>query len=116
METIEALSNHDKSVAELASLSMDTKLTIEFEYDGEPRLVEVHAIGLSKTGKPVIRGYQIDGGSISGETPGWKLFSIGKIFEFPKILDIKASSPRVEEGYVPGDKGMAAIFKELTVD
>lgn len=95
---------------DIAHKAMQTGLALEFEYDGEPRLVEIHAIGVSTAGKPCLRGYQTTGGSRSGETEGWKMFSIGKI-ESPHLLDIKALTPR--EGYQKGDRGMKEIFFEL---
>lgn len=104
---------HDRNVIEVAELSMKAGLTLSFEYDGKPRTVEVHALGISPTGNPVIRAFQVDGGSISGETPAWKLFSVSKIKELPKILDIKGSYPR--EGYQPGDRAMAYIFNEFDI-
>lgn len=103
---------HDKHVLELAEIAMTTGKAIEFEYDGKNRLVEVHAAGLSSTGKPVIRGYQIGGSSwTADDLPVWRLFTVQKIFDFPALVDIKAGAPR--PGYRLGDKGMSTIFFEF---
>lgn len=84
---------------------------VSFSYDGQDRTVEVHAIGASKTGKPMMRAYQVDGGSISGAEEGWKLFSIKRIPEIPRILSSAASAPRA--GYVRGDSALITIDAEL---
>lgn len=105
------LSTDELAVASLIARSMDSGLSLQLNYDGEPRLVEVHALGVSKAGKPCFRGYQVAGGSHSGEFEGWKMFSLGKVSEMPKLLDIHVEGPR--DGYQKGDKGMIQVVKEL---
>jgi hypothetical protein len=105
------LSTDELAVASLIATSMDSKLSLHLEYDGEPRLVEVHALGVSKAGKPCFRGYQVAGGSNSGEFEGWKMFSLGKVSQMPKLIYREVGAPR--EGYQRGDKGMVQIVKEL---
>ncbi len=108
---IKDLDDHDKEVACRAMKAMGLGLTLGLEYNGSPRVVEVHAVGLSTAGKPCMRVYQLQGASNSGEDQGWKLMSLGKVFEMPKLMDIHSLAPR--EGYRKGDLGMTQIFTEL---
>jgi hypothetical protein len=105
------LDPHDRAIARAAMKALATGLRLEVVYDGLPRIVEVHAIGLSQKGKPVMRVYQVLGDSHSGQEQGWKLMSLGKVHKMPQILDIKSAAPR--PGYNPGDKGMLRIFTEV---
>lgn len=105
------LSREEQAIASLIARSMDSGLSLELDYDGESRIVEPHAMGISTKGTPVFRGYQVTGGSQSGEFTGWKLFSLAKVRQLPKLLDIAASAPR--EGYQRDDKGMLHVLKQL---
>lgn len=84
---------------------------VEFIYDGKLRLVEVHAVGQSNTGKLVMRGYQI-GGQASRPLPQWTLFDLAKV-EALEAKPIASDAPR--EGYAMADKQMALIFAELVL-
>ena len=95
----------------LAVQAMQMRKRVAFTYDGEDRLVEIHALGLSTANRPCIRGYQVLGGSLSGEEIGWKMFSIFKIVD-PKLLDDASLAPR--PGYKPGDRGMSTILMEIS--
>jgi len=108
---MDAIPIHDKHVIEIAEIAMKTGRPIDFQYEGKTRLVEVHAVGISTAGNPVLRGYQIGGQSETGVVPIWRLFTIKKIFDFPAIVDMKAEAPR--PGYKLGDKGMSEIFFEF---
>lgn len=82
---------------------------IEFIYDGMRREVEPYAHGISKTGKAVMRGYQIAGESSDGKL-GWKLWSVHKMGSL-SLLDSTFANIRPE--YVRGDSHMTSIFCEL---
>lgn len=97
--------------------TMDTLTTalqsgkcVEFEYDHQPRTVEIHAIGQTRTGKTCFRGYQVGGGSLSGAEEGWKLFSVNRISE-PTITEAVSMAPR--EGYTQGDSAFAEISAQV---
>lgn len=104
------LHKEQRTILNTAQKAMKAGLALELDYDGEHRLVEVHAAGVSRAGKPCMRVFQVHGGSLSGEETGWKLMTVDKIHA-PKILDRAAEYPR--EGYVKGDKGMSEIFFEF---
>ncbi|GAA0849915.1 hypothetical protein GCM10009080_55340 [Cupriavidus pauculus] len=82
---------------------------LSFTYDGFARVVEPHAVGVSRAGNNVLRCYQIQGGHV---TPGheWDLCNIAK------ILGLSATGQRFvgeRPGYKRGDKHMTTIFAEL---
>jgi hypothetical protein len=45
---------------------------------GTGRCVEVHAVGYTKTGEPMMRAWQVRGGSARGEKVGWKLMRLSE--------------------------------------
>jgi hypothetical protein len=108
---ISDLNDHDQHVAKQALMSIGMGLRLDVEYDGLHRLVEVHTVGISTAGNPCMRVYQVMGDSHSGYTEGWKMMSLGKVFKFPQLTDIKSLAPR--EGYNKGDLGMKHIFTEV---
>lgn len=79
---------------------------LELQYDGYSRIVEVHAVGLTKSGNPIMRCWQVSGGSVSGERIGWKLFRLDEaIGGF--ITNEASQAPRI--GYKPGDSAIAVV-------
>jgi hypothetical protein len=56
--------------------ALKTARRLEIRYDGYHRIVEVHAVGNSREGAPLMRVWQVRGGSTSGESAGWKLLRL----------------------------------------
>ncbi len=83
---------------------------LEIHYDGFSRVVEVHAVGYSTAGNPVMRAWQIRGGSVSNEPVGWKLMRLDEA-QSAGLLNEAAQSPR--PGYKRGDRGMNQIICQL---
>lgn len=81
---------------------------IEFDYEGEPRVVEPHCYGLTAKQNEGLRAFQIDGYSSSGKM-GWKMYDLSKV----ENLRVLEESFQVREGYNPGDKGMSQIYCEI---
>lgn len=79
---------------------------LSLSYNGFARLVEVHAVGVTRAGNRVMRVWQVSGGSSSGKPVGWKLMSIGEASNMA-ISEQIAQVPR--ERYRRGDKAMARI-------
>lgn len=93
--------------------ALEAGKVMQVDYDGYERLIEVHAVGVTLTGAPCMRVFQIEGGSISGAvTPGWRLMLFDKIAN-PMLTDVPSEAPR--PGYRQGDKGMLYIFKEIEI-
>lgn len=83
---------------------------LEFRYDGFVRVVEVHAVGLTKDGALVMSAWQVRGGSVSKAPTGWKLMRFDKIMGLA-LLDEPSAAPR--PGYVRGDNHIRRLLCQL---
>lgn len=75
-------------------------------YDGFTRVVEVHAVGTTKDDFPIMRAWQVRGGSVSGNPSNWRLFRLDRTWSYA-ILDEVSEAPRT--GYKRGDRDIAVI-------
>jgi len=89
--------------------AITNRLVLSFDYDGILRVVEPHAIGISRAGNEVLRCYQTHGGHI---TPGhnWDLCELGKIVGIKTTGEVFSSA---RNGYKRGDSHMTQIFAQL---
>ncbi len=92
------------------STSMDKKLRMQIDYNGQTRVIEVHTFGINTKGNSAIRAFQVRGGSNSNQPVGWKPILTDSITNF-SILDESAETPR--PGYKKGDKFFIKIVKEI---
>ncbi|MNS48274.1 hypothetical protein D3C72_808390 [compost metagenome] len=90
--------------------AINSKFVISFSYNGETRIVEPHCFGSTKSGSSVLRAFQTAGGSSSGDSEGWKLFTVEKM-ENIECTDETFKGPR--EGYNPSDPVIREIFCKL---
>jgi hypothetical protein len=72
--------------------------------------VEVHAVGYTKTGEPVMRAWKVRGGSASVGKVGWKLKRLADALG-AVISEEPSAAPR--KGYKRGDPALARIACEL---
>lgn len=91
------------------SEAIEKQRLLDLRYHGYSRTVEPHAYGRDKSGDEVLRCYQINGGSESGERVGWKLLKIADAFA---IQPLKQSFMQRAE-YKRDDKAMDYIFRQL---
>jgi predicted DNA-binding transcriptional regulator YafY len=79
-------------------------------FPGE-RIIEPHAVGYGREGQLLLRAYQVEGASESGEPVHWKLFRLDRC-EALEIEDATFDGPR--EGYRRGDSAMKrGVLEEL---
>jgi predicted DNA-binding transcriptional regulator YafY len=90
--------------------AIENRKILEFDYEGQFRVVEPHTVGISKTGKHMLSAFQIDGESNKIKIPDWGQFSISKITH----LNIQGNEFKgIRHGYTRGDSRMVEIFSEL---
>lgn len=86
--------------------SIRERAVIQFWYEGGSRTAEPHCHGVSRTGNEVLRAWQTDGYSESGNPVGWKLFDVSKIAGLSRT---GSTFPTNRPGYNPDDKHMRTI-------
>ena len=96
--------------SDIACEALRKGVCLELRYNGYSRVVEVHAVGISTAGNPVMRAWQIRGGSASNESVGWKLRRLDEAAG-AGLTNEKSEAPRA--GYKPGDKAMQQIVCQL---
>jgi predicted DNA-binding transcriptional regulator YafY len=79
------------------------KKRIKLNYEPGERLVEPHALGFSKDGNQLVRAYQVEGASASGEHENWKLFRVDRM---GKCINEGSCFDEPRQGYRRGDKAM----------
>lgn len=95
---------------DISTEALRQKKRLQLNYGGHRRTVEVHTIGTSKKGKTIIRVWQTEGESVSGESTGWRLLNLDKATELA-LTEEASAAPRL--GYKKGDPAMAEIVAEL---
>ena len=79
-------------------------------YHGHPRRVEPHCYGVTTAGNEALRGYQTQGGSRTGEVPGWKMMLLREVHQLADTGE-KFATPR--PAYQRDEKGMKTIHAQL---
>jgi hypothetical protein len=91
-------------------VAIEDRHLLQFRYDGFTRVVEPHAFGVSNRGRYTLRAYQVDGGSESGQTQGWKLFHVADM-ESIVVTPPHFEAPRSD--YRRDDRVFARIISQV---
>jgi hypothetical protein len=79
-------------------------------YAGHDRVVEVHVAGYTRQGEPLMRAWQVRGGSESGEPVGWKMFRMEDVAAV-RLTSERSQAPRPD--YAPNDPAIARIVCQV---
>lgn len=88
---------------ELLTKATNSNKVVEIVYRPGRRRIQPHVLGLSKDRNCLLRAYQIEGASESGEHINWKLFRVDKI-EAIEITDETFDADHPD--YNPDDRVM----------
>lgn len=91
-------------------IAIEDRHLLEFRYAGFRRLVEPHAFGVSGRGRYTLRAFQVDGGSESGGTTGWKLFHV-RDMQSIVVAPQRFEGPRPD--YRRDDRAFARILAQV---
>jgi hypothetical protein len=83
---------------------------LELRYGGFTRVVEVHAVGVTRKGDLIASVWQVRGGSAHDEPTGWKTLTLADI-SAAALIDEPSMAPR--PGYAPRMKSMHRVICEL---
>jgi hypothetical protein len=95
---------------ETACRALSEGKVLDVHYQGFSRSVEVHCVGRTRYGHPIIRAWQIADDLIGKERRGWKLIRLDQVVGV-SIEASRSAAPR--RGYRRGDAAMARIICEL---
>lgn len=77
------------------------------------RIIEPHAVGYSAEGNILVRAYQTEGESASGEPEHWKLFRLDR---FERCVSAFENFDGPREGYKENDRAMkGGIIAQLSL-
>lgn len=95
---------------EFIVLAIENMKVLRVYYSGKYREIEPHCLGINHKGTIVLRAYQRYGGSLSGISPGWKLFNISK---FEKVSILSGEGFKVRPLYHKEDAHMVRYIARL---
>lgn len=84
---------------------------LTFRYHGHERVVEPHACGIATNGERVLHGYQTAGGSVKGDLPGWRTFTLAEIGALV-VTEKTFAGPRPD--YAAAHLRLQPLWGELT--
>jgi hypothetical protein len=84
--------------------AIEGRRVIRLWYEPGIRLIEPHCLGISSKGDHLLRAFQTEGASASGEHANWKLFRVDRIQMLPEDTGELFAGPRPE--YNPDDRAM----------
>ena len=87
-----------------------TARCLALTYAGHDRVVEVHVAGYTRQGEPLMRAWQVRGGSESGEPVGWKTFDLHRVTVL-RLSPERSRAPR--DGYQRIDPAIHRIVCQV---
>lgn len=89
--------------------AINRRLVLEVRYDGHRRVIQPHAVGLSKKGDPILRCWQLSVNK-PGSVQGWRLMEVVEMLVIGPTGDVFAGA---QPGYKRGDSAMVRIYAQL---
>jgi hypothetical protein len=93
-----------------ACQALNARCVLHLLYDRYFRMVEVHAVGVTKDGNDIMRVWQVSGGSVSNEPVGWKLLRLDEATG-ATLTEVPSAAPR--QGYRRNDPAMQRIICQI---
>lgn len=88
--------------------AISKRLTLKFEYEGMPRIVEPFTLGYHNTTNNLsLSAYRVGGYTRSHNSPPWRLYDVSKIRNI-EILNNQIDPNR--KGYNPRDERLSRII------
>ena len=79
-------------------------------YQGLPREIEPHMVGIHEAGEPILVAYQTGGYSHSGDLPGWRTFIITEI---ERVEETDTTFPQARSDFTDQFYQMLEIFAKV---
>ena len=76
--------------------ALNARKRLSITYGGYTRVVEVHAVGTTSDGNPVMRAWQVSGGSKSGKGLPWRLFRLDRTWQYAVLNEANAPIHKLE--------------------
>lgn len=95
---------------DLICQAVSGRFVIEFDYHGDPRVVEPYACGVGKKSRYQLRAFQVGGRSSSNSLLGWRMFLLEEMTGL-KITETQFSGWEGERRlYNPNDSAFRQFF------
>jgi len=92
--------------------AIEGRQILDVNYHPGKRTIEPHAYGVGSSGQKLLRAFQTNGATESGEQYGWKLFRVDR-FGLPSPEPTGDTFSRTRPGYRRGDKAMSRIIAQV---
>jgi len=95
---------------DVALAALNCRVVLELRYDGYIRWVEVHAVGVSRRGRPIMQCWQVRSENVDDDAVGWKLLRLDDAYRARIIAE---KSAIVRPGYRRRLRAMVAIVAHV---
>ncbi len=90
--------------------ALRTRSVVTFNYKGQERTAEPHALGKAGDDKPALLAWQTSGGSNTEPPPGWRVFIVAEIAGL-KVTEKKFEKPRAD--YNAKARGLKSVETDV---